>query len=425
MLRKLILRQKFEKENFLYSTFIEREKLKAAKKWIDTSMIKVIVGPRRAGKSVFAFMLLKEHPFMYLNFDDEGFLSMSKIDTNEILKELHLAYGDVKTIFFDEIQNLENWQLFVNRLQREGYNLVITGSNANLLSTELSTALTGRHIPIEIMPFNFKEFLRAKKISMDEYTELPQKQAETLRLIDEFIIKGGYPEVVINEFDYKEYLRILFDSILLKDIVKRYNLRHSVDLIKLSSYLINNFSSLFTARKLRNSLSFKSITTVEKFISYIQEAYLIFTLFGYSFKSKERLRSPRKVYIVDNGFIEAKSVRISNDTGKLMENLVFTELIKEGLSPNQELFYYKTRNRREVDFIVKNGIKVKKIIQVSLWNDDEKLKERELKAIFEASEELSCDELIIITGDFEGELEYKKKVIKLIPLSKWLFNEKV
>src|SRR3990167_8983454 len=167
MLNNIVLKQKLEKDHLLSLPYVVRTKDPFGKKWLDSNLIKVVLGPRRAGKSVYSLMLLKDRPFMYFNFDDEVLASLDGIATDELMKELHAAYGNVKTILFDEIQNLPSWELFANRLHREGYNLVLTGSNAQLLSKELATHLTGRHMPIEILPFNFNEFLLAKKFQID------------------------------------------------------------------------------------------------------------------------------------------------------------------------------------------------------------------------------------------------------------------
>ena len=164
MQKDIILGQKQQKEQFFKLQYIPRTQDAFGKKWLDSSLIKVVLGPRRAGKSVYSLQLLKGRPFMYFNFDEEAVATLGKINTHELMKELHAAYGgQVKTILFDEIQNLPAWELFANRLHREGYNLVLTGSNSHLLSNELATHLTGRHMPIEILPFDFKEFLLAKK----------------------------------------------------------------------------------------------------------------------------------------------------------------------------------------------------------------------------------------------------------------------
>lgn len=423
MLKDVVLKQKEEKEQLLLLPYIPRTNDEYGKKWLDSALIKVILGPRRAGKSVYSLMLLKDRPFMYFNFDDEVLASVGGIATDELMKELHAVYGNIKNILFDEIQNLPAWELFVNRLHREGYNLVLTGSNAHLLSKELATALTGRHIPIEILPFDFKEFLRAKKYEIDsEYSSLPEKSGELLRLLEEFLLHGGFPEVVVSNLDSKDYLEVLFDSLLFKDVVKRHKVKFSSQIGNLGSHLINNFASLYTLRKLQNVLDLKSITTTEKYTKYLEEAYLIFSLLRYSPKSIQRIKSPKKVYIVDNGFISAKAIQHSPDKGKLMENLVFVELVKRGAKPNNELFYYKTRNDREVDFVIKDGITIKELIQVCYDVDNKDTKQREVDALIEAGKELKVTKLSVLTWNEKQTVEKNEMTIHFIPLWEWLAN---
>jgi len=423
MFKNIILKQKQEKEQFLTFQYIKRTKDAFGKKWIDSNLIKVILGPRRAGKSVFSLMLLKNRPFMYFNFDDEILASIGKISTDDLMKELHAVYGKTKNILFDEIQNLSHWELFTNRLHREGYNLILTGSNAHLLSKELATHLTGRHIPIEILPFNFNEFLNAKKFIINsEYGSLPKERGELLRLLNEYLLNGGFPEVVISNIDANDYLKVLFDSVLFKDVVKRYNVKFSTQISNLGSHLINNFASLYSLRKLQNILNFKSVTTTEKYTKYLEEAYLVFSLLLYSPKSTQRIKSPKKIYIIDNGFVNAKAIQHSPDKGKLLENLIFMELIKRGARPNFDLFYYKTRNAKEVDFILCEGLNIKILIQVAYQVNEREVKEREIKALVEASGELKCNNLIVLTWDYEGEEDFYGEKIKFIPAWKWLME---
>jgi predicted AAA+ superfamily ATPase len=424
MLKDIVSNQKQQKEQLLALTYIDRTKEPFAKKWLDSNLIKVVLGPRRAGKSVFSLVLLKDRQFMYFNFDDEVLSSAGGIATDELMKELHAAYGQIKTVLFDEIQNLPNWELFVNRLHREGYNLVLTGSNAHLLSKELATHLTGRHIPIEILPFDFDEFLRAKKFQIDtEYSAVPQQRGELLNLMENYLLNGGFPEVVVSNIDSKDYLEVLFDALLFKDVVKRHKVKFSTQIGNLGAHLINNFANLYTVRKLLEILNLKSASTTEKYIKYLEEAYLVFSLLRYSPKSVQRIKSPRKVYAVDNGFISAKAIQHSPDKGKLVENLVFTELVKRGVKPNRDLFYYKTRNDREVDFIVKKGIEVTELIQVCYEAVTSDVEQREVKALLEASNELKVKKMTVLTWDEKREIKKDGSAIQFMPLWEWLLEK--
>jgi len=436
MLKDIVSNQKLQKEQLLTLSYIGRAKEPFAKKWLDSNLIKVVLGPRRAGKSVFSLMLLKDRPFMYFNFDDEVLSSAGGIATDELMKELHAAYGQVKTVLFDEIQNLAGWELFANRLHREGYNLVLTGSNAHLLSKELATHLTGRHMPIEILPFDFSEFLRAKKFQIsEEYGALPQQRGELLNLMEKYLVNGGFPEVAVNNVDSKDYLEVLFDALVFKDVVKRHRVKFSTQVANLGGHLINNFANLYTIRKILEILNLKSASTIEKYIKYLEEAYLIFSLLRYSPKSIQRIKSPRKVYAVDNGFITAKAIQHSPDKGKLMENLVFIELVKRGVKPNRDLFYYKTRNDREIDFVVKNGIDATELIQVCYESINSDVEQRETKALFEAGGELSAKggsasggkvpKLTVITWDEKRTVEKDGVTIHFKPLWDWLLEEKL
>ena len=421
LLKTIVSKQKTEKETLLSLPYVERAKAEKGMQWASSDLIKVVLGPRRAGKSVFSLMLLKDREFAYFNFDDPALVG-EKLDLYELMDELRSVYGDTKYVLFDEIQNLLGWELFANHLHRQGYNVVLTGSNANLLSMELATHLTGRHFPIEILPFDFNEFLRAKNFA----------GGESLKLMEEYLVNGGFPEVVIKNQQPQGYLDVLFDAVLFKDVVKRHKVRFPSQIDQLGSYLVSNISGQYSARRLANVLKFKSDVTLERYLSYLAEAYVLFSLSRYSAKAGMRLKSPKKVYVVDNGFVSAKAVQHSPDKGKLMENLVFTELVKRGVKPNRELFYYKTRNNREVDFVVKKGVDVTELIQVcyDLTNPD--VEQRETKALFEASGELSAKggsasggkvpKLTVLTWDEKREVKKDGNVIQLKPLWEWLLE---
>lgn len=409
LLKTIVYKQSQEKNSLLGLAYVEREKARHGKKWMSSTLIKVVLGPRRSGKSVFSLMLLKDIQFAYFNFDDPALVG-EKLDLYELMDELHAVYGDTKYVLFDEIQNLPGWELFANRLHRQGYNLVLTGSNANLLSMELATHLTGRHFPIEIMPFDFKEFLRAKS----------GHNGEILKLLDQYMMFGGYPEIVIQNQHPRGYLDVLFDALLFKDVVKRHKVRFSEQIGQLGNYLINNISGQYSSRKLANILKFKSDVTLDRYLNYLTEAYLIFVLSSFSSKAGERFKSPKKIYAIDNGFVTAKAIQQSPNSGKLMENLVFTELVKRGREPNRDLFYYKTRNDREVDFVLKEGIKISELIQVCYDPTNPDVEQREVRALVEAGDELKVKKLTVLTWDQKRELKKDGATIHFKPLWEWL-----
>jgi len=421
MIKDVLLKQKKEFEDLLEKQYVNRQQTVNVKKYIENDLVKVVIGPRRAGKSRFSAHLLKEKMPAYVNFDDERLVKID--DYDELIKELHALYGEKKYLFFDEIQNLPNWELFINKLHRQGYNILLTGSNAKLLSKELATSLTGRHIPIEIMPFNFKEYLLAKDfVFNDKEMVIPETKGKLLHHLSNYQTNGGFPELVVKKLEPKGYLDTLLDSLVFQDIVKRHRLRMSESIYNLEVFLLNNFASELSYRKIANQLGFTSVLTLQKYVKYLEEAFLVYILSRYSHKAGERLSSPKKAYLVDNGYIAAKAIQYSPNHGRLMENLVFSELLKMGHEPSRDLFYYKTRNAKEVDFILREGLNVKTLIQVVYSIDEMGTKQREVKALLEASDELKCDDLIVLTWDYKGEEIYDAKKINFVPLWKWLMK---
>lgn len=415
-INEIVLAHKEEKEKLLGEKYVEREMLQKAMKSIDQDLIKIITGPRRAGKSVFAIILLKNRDFAYLNFDDEELLKIN--DYDEILKGLIQVYGKIDYVLFDEIQNLDGWELFVNRLKRKGLNLTLTGSNSKLLSRELATHLTGRYMEVKILPFSFGEFLHAKKFEVRK-TDLisNETRGRLLNLLTGYLENGGYPEVVVKGYG-RDYLKTLFDGIIFKDIVKRYNVRYSSKLYELALYLTSTISKSASYTKIKNSLDFRSVHTVENYMKYLEEAYLFMTVNRFSYKLKEQLKSPKKVYCVDTGLANAVGFKFTENTGVAMENLVALELLRRG----SQIHYWKNHLGEEVDFVVKEGYKIKQVIQVTYVSSKRELERREMKALAKASKELRCRNLLVITWDYEGVGEYQGRKIKFLPLWKWLLG---
>ncbi|MBU1850453.1 MAG: ATP-binding protein [Nanoarchaeota archaeon] len=406
-IRDALLLQKRELEKSLEKKYVDRDFELFE---LDKDIIKVIIGPRRAGKSFFAMHELKK--FGYANFDDEILVEVE--DYNDIVETVKELYDNPEVLFLDEIQNLPKWELFVNRLQRQGYNLIVTGSNSNLLSKELATHLTGRHSTTIVFPFSFKEYL---SFFNEELTESEKKS----KLIS-YLKNGGYPEPLVKDLDYQNYLTTLFDSILFKDIIKRHSIKYPKGLEELSRFLISNFANLTSYNKLKDLLGINSVHTIKKYVSYLEEAFLVFELKRFSFKVKEQEKSNKKIYIIDNGLITAKSFEFSNNVGKLYENAVAIELHKKELKKEIEIYYYS--KNYEVDFVVKKGRKIDQLIQVCYDANDERTKKREIRGLLHASKELKCENLIIITENQEktekSEWFGLKGTIKFIPLWKYL-----
>ncbi len=412
MIKDILLLQKREIENKLKELYLER--LVDAKK-LKSPLIKVIIGPRRAGKSFFALHFLsKQADFGYANFDDEKLTEVKNYD--EIVAAINSIYDNPKIMLFDEIQNLQKWELFVNRLQRQGHNLIITGSNSRLLSRELSTHLTGRHTLINILPFSFKEFLGKKELTTAEIKEE----------LNQFILYGGYPEPLIKNIDYKDYLITLFSSIIYRDVVRRYKIRSALAMEDLASYLLSNIASEYSYNSLCKIAKINSVHTAEKYLNYLEEAFIFFSLKRFSYKVKEQLSSNKKIYSIDNGFIYAKAFKTSPDFGRLYENIVAQKLKKDELDNKIRAYYWKNQQQEEVDFVIYKKTKVEQLIQVCFDINKSKTKKREIRALLKAGNELKCKNLLIITENYEFEENMEwfgiKGRIKFIPLWKWLLS---
>jgi len=418
MVKDIVLKQREERDFLLSKAYYQRHTEFDAKHYLKSDLIKLITGPRRAGKSIFALQLLKHENFAYLNFDDEALNHF--FDEDKILVALNEIYPNFKFLLLDEIQNINNWELWINKLHRRGYNLVVTGSNAKMLSRELATSLTGRFLQIEIFPFSFKEFLGYHNIENLDLENIYAKQKQDIFIqLNDYLMNGGYPETFEIREITKNYIATLFDSILLKDIAKRFNVRHNNQLYNLASYLLSNFCNLFSFNQLKEQLQLSSVVTTQKFCNYLTEPYLFFYLTPFSTKIKQQQRAQKKVYIIDNSFT-AQSFQISANYGRLLENMVFVELLRRKYVPEFGLFYYQTKNRKEVDFVTKKGIHIEQLIQVAYNILDAKTLKREISALIESSKELNCNNLIILTWEEEKIIYEKDSMIRVIPVWKWL-----
>lgn len=418
LIKQILLEQKEEIADLFKERIVERECGQSAKKMFGADLVKVIMGVRRCGKSVLAHQSLRPKEYGYVNFDDERLIGATKEDLNNFLEVLQEISPGVKYLLLDEAQNIEGWELFVNRLKRRRYIITVTGSNAKLLSKDLATHLTGRHFGIELYPFSFKEFLSYRGIAVEEKDlYVTEKRALINRSLDEYLTMGGFPEVLHLEAG-SQYLRELFDKIITRDVVLRYNIKYVKALKETALYVISNFGARLTYNKLKNIFEIKSVHTVKNYLNYLEETYLVFQLEPFSFKIKEQIKQPRKVYCIDTGLISALIPKTTIDYGKIMENAVFLELKRR----EKEVFYYSAPSF-EVDFLVKEGKKIAQLIQVCRSLNNAETKKREIKALLRAARSLRCRRLLIITGDQEGEEKAGGEKIQILPLWKWLLEK--
>ncbi|MFH1376357.1 MAG: ATP-binding protein [Candidatus Woesearchaeota archaeon] len=417
ILKRIIEDQRRELEKkFSEEKIVERELIDYEKKYLKYPNILAILGVRRSGKSIFSLILSKElkQNFAYINFDDERLINVKTSDLNKILEAFYEMYGDIDLVVLDEIQNVTGWELFATRLRRSK-KVIITGSNSKLLSGELATHLTGRYIDFVLYPFSFKETL-----SFKPNIYATEDRAKIRREFNKYLHGSGFPEFA--KFGSNMVVRI-YEDIINKDCLRRYAIEKKGTFRELSSYLISNFSSEFTYSKLSKIFNIKDPHTIKNYVNYLKEAFLIIVLERYSNKLKQQIIAPKKVYSVDHGFCNFVSFRLSKDNGKLFENIVVIELLRRKFKNdkiNTEVYYWKDHQQNEVDFVVKEGLKIKELIQVCYDIESENTKSREIKSLLKASIELKCNNLVIITNDKDGEERINGKKIKYISLWKWL-----
>ena len=399
----------------------------------DSNQIIVITGARRSGKSYlmrgFAKKLINEgtskNNILFVNFEDPRFY---KLDT-KLLQKIYETYlenlnpkGPIY-IFLDEIQEIPEWEKWVGTIHElKKANLIISGSNARLLSRELSTLITGRHVDMTVFPLSFKEFLSFMNLEINNNLDFISKKIEINRLLTEYLEYGSFPEVVLAR-SKKQILLAYFDDLINKDLIKRYKIRKTWKIKELAIYYLSNISTPSTYNSLKKQLLLTT-DTIEKFSGYIESVYLIFFVKRFSYKLKEQEKSPRKTYAIDIGLANQVGFKFSLNLGRMAENLVFLELIRRKyLDPEMELFYFKNERHQEVDFIIKESLKVKSAIQVC-WNiEDLKTKKREINSLIAGLECLKLKEGLVITQDYENVENHKGFEIKFTPLYKWLLSQ--
>lgn len=398
-LRNIVKLQRAELATLDYG--IEREKLAQ----IDTKLPFAIIlsGIRRCGKSTLLRQVMaKTKNFYYFNFEDPRATNFETNDFQKLNEVFLEEYGGSDCYFFDEIQNAEKWELFIRRILDSGKHALITGSNASLLSQELGTRLTGRHLKYELFPFSFKEFLNftGKRPCQESFNNYFQK--------------GGFPEYLA--IGKTEVLQELLNDIIIRDVAVRYKLRSIKTLKELVLYLLTNAGKEFSYNGLKKIFGLGSTNSAIAFVSHLEDSYLLFTVPKFDYSLKKQLVNPKKVYSIDNGLSNANSASFSEDKGRMLENLVFINLRRN----HKDVFYFKGKN--ECDFVVREKTKINSATQVC-YSLDEDNKEREINGLLEAMEKLNVQQGLILTYNQEEEIKTNKKIIKIKPVWKWLLEK--
>ncbi|MCF8298902.1 MAG: ATP-binding protein [Saprospiraceae bacterium] len=380
-----------EKKTFTTRTYLEKIQL-------ESKHIEVISGIRRCGKSTLLKQLIQKYDnnIAYFNFEDSRVHNFELSDfqkLDEIIGSNKAAY------FFDEIQNVDSWEIFVRQLHDRGEKVFITGSNASLLSMELGTRLTGRHLRHELFPFSYKEFLVHKNLENNEIS------------FEKYLNKGGFPEFLRDE--NPEILQTLLKDIVLRDVAVRYGIKNSKILFSVTLFLISNIGKESTYNSIKNSFSIGSANSVSDYMSWLEDSYILFYLPKFSWSAKNINANPRKVYSIDNGLVVNNSLSFTKDKGRLLENAVYLYLRQNFDS----LFYF--RENVECDFVVFEKGKCLMLLQVCEQIHNEN-KDREINGLLEAMSFFEMNEGFIITRNQTDNLVFGDKIIKLIPAYEFL-----
>lgn len=430
----------------LIKEFQERELPEILPREIDVPLssqkIVALVGPRRSGKTYLLFLLIKklrsqniaQEKIVYINFEDPRLLPCDAKGMELILDAYRELYpgsiGEDSYLFLDEIQSVNDWELGIRRIyDTKKFKIFLTGSSSKLMSKEIATQLRGRAVRYEIFPFSFREILSAKGIQFKKDIAYSMERFSIRNYLDEYLAMGGFPEIVLEENQdlrtriLKDYIETMF----FRDLVERYRIKNQPVLRELMKFLTTNTATIFSANaffKWIKSTYPLTKRTLLNYITYLEDTGLFFLVRKFSFSLKEQTLRPRKCYIIDNGLRTAYGFKFSENKGKNLENTVFIELLhRKARNPFMEIFYWQDHKKREVDFVVVEGREVRELIQVCDRIDDFRVKERETRALISASQELRCDNLSVITFDYEKEESINGKRAVFKPLWKWLIEE--
>lgn len=393
---------------------------------LDSRLAQIVIGVRRCGKSTLCQKVLLQSNvhFAYVNFDDETLASLQASQLNEVLEMLYRIYGSFTHLFMDEIQNVPSWHLFVNRLLRQGLHLVLTGSNANLLSGELSTHLTGRYNEIRLFPFSFAEYCQAKGVDTKALTT--KASGLLLHALDTYLMQGGFPET-LTMLRQDKYISSLYAAVISKDIYQRYKVRYKKTLQQMANTLLDHFCQEVSFKRLQTDYQLSSVHTVMNYVSYLESACLLRLVPKYSFKSIER-QTQRKAYAIDNAFVNDHDDALQTDSlGWRLENVIAIELLRRMNYETQQLFYLRQNKSYEVDFCVVDRNHVTSLIQVTydFSNPKTKLYNREIGGLLKGAVATGCSNLTLIMMSGEtGDLAIEGKTIHRVLASDWLLSRK-
>lgn len=418
-LERVLLDQKEELEVFRNKSFCNRAEEDLID--LDSNLAQVVIGVRRSGKSTLCFNALEKSKvsYAYVNFDDENLYDLTAKDMNDILQVLYSIYGDFTHLFLDEIQNIEGWHLFVNRMLRKGIHILLTGSNSKLLSGELASHLTGRHHTIELLPFSFKDWCSYNGIAIAPLTT--KNIGLLIGAFDKYLRQGGFPELLV-EHNRTSYIDSLFHNIIKQDIQKRFNIKYIDSLERMAGHLLNISPAIIVKDKLQEQFGFKSHHTLGNYLSFLAQTYLICKVCKYSVKSKERSVA-EKVYAIDVAFMNKRENALSGENlGWRLETVVYLELRRRIKIEEEDIYYFDNRNA-EADFVVCNGNRVVGIYQVSYDIDNLKTRRREIKGAVVASKNTKCKNVYILTDHKSETIVHDDITIKVMPVWEWIVRD--
>lgn len=390
-----------------------------------------LIGVRRCGKTSILYSIIQKlrrdnipSNIVYINFEDDRIFPLKLKDLNTLIEAYYELFPDKKNeivyFFFDEIQNIENWEKFIRRIyDNEKCRIFITGSSSKLLSKEIATSLRGRTITFEIFPLSFREFLLFRKIQ--PFIHSSKVLAKIKNAFNDYIFWGGFPEItnIKDQFLFEKIIQNYMDLIMYKDIADRFNIGNLYLLKILIKYCFTNISTLLSINKLYNDLKSQGISlsknTLYEYLSYLEDAFAIFSMPMYTHSLKEQNRNPKKIYSIDWSFKRIVSYIHLPDYSKIFENIAFLHLKRK----IKDIYYYKLK--QEIDFFIEvNGNK--KLINVSYDISSAPTKNREIKGLITGMEETSVQEALLITNDCEEEIKINNKKIQILPLWKWLLD---